>query len=311
MFAYRHAFHAGNHADVMKHAVLVLTLELLQKKESSLLVIDTHAGAGLYALASPLVRGKGEWPTGIGRLWDNNDLPEELASYMGIVKKFNKSKKLTHYPGSALIASQMLRHEDRLRAFEMHPSDIGPLQSALKGHPRQIKAERKDGFAQLRALLPPSTKRALVLIDPPYELREDYQRTIVALKEGLARFATGTYLVWIPQVARYQVERMVRQIGALGVTNRLLLTLRVRAPLSDGLGLTGSSLAILNPPFGLEEKLRRLLPALATLLGEGPKAHADVTTAFGSRGPNAVFPAKGREGPPGSGPRVRPVRRAR
>ena len=163
MFAYRHAFHAGNHADVMKHITLIAALELLQKKESPLVVIDTHAGAGLYALKSPLVRDKAEWSSGLGKLWGKDQeaaTPVMVNRYLELIRKFNKSGRLTHTPGSPLIIQECLRPDDRLRAFEMHPSDIGPLQLSIKGSPRQVKAERKDGFQQLRALLPPAARRA-------------------------------------------------------------------------------------------------------------------------------------------------------
>lgn len=279
MFAYRHAFHAGNHADVFKHAVLVAAIELLQKKEAPLLLVDTHAGAGLYTLKSPLVRDKGEWPSGIGKIWGQEDIAPDLKRYYGLISRFNQAGKLTHYPGSAVIMNEMLREEDRLRAFEMHPSDIGPLQLTVKGKPRQVKAERKDGFAQLRALLPPACKRGLILIDPPYEMREDYTKTITALKEGLSRFATGTYMVWIPQIARYQVDRLTRQIAQLGVKNTLFATLHVRPAQADGLGLTGSTLAILNPPYGLEEVLHRLLPWLTEKLGQHSRAGYKIIAA--------------------------------
>lgn len=279
MFAYRHAFHAGNHADVFKHLALVRAVELLQQKEAPVLFIDTHAGAGLYALKSPLVRDKAEYSSGIGKLWEMKDLPESLKTYLALIKRFNKSGRLTHYPGSPLILKELLRPDDKLRAFEMHPSDIGPLQLTLKGSPRQIKAERKNGFEQLRALLPPLSRRGLILMDPPYELRDDYTHVVKAVREGLSRFSTGVYMIWIPLIARFQVERMLRQLSQLGVKDQLLATLTVRAPGADGLGLQGSSLFILNPPFGLKEYLDEILPFLVSTLGQDRRASFEIKTA--------------------------------
>jgi 23S rRNA (adenine2030-N6)-methyltransferase len=272
MFAYRHAFHAGNHADVLKHIALIHALELMQKKEGPVWVVDTHAGAGLYTLNSPLVRDKAEWPSGIGKLWSLKEMPAPVAHYLELVRAFNKSGKLSHYPGSPLIIQKLLRADDKLRAYEMHPSDIGPLQLALKGAPRQVKAERKDGFAQLKALLPPASRRGLILIDPPYELREDYRHVVTALRESLARFATGVYMVWYPQIARFQVDRLVRQVEGLKPASLLHASLTVRSPLKDGLGLQGSGVLVINPPYGLQEVLQEALPFLAKVLGQDSRA---------------------------------------
>jgi len=282
MFAYRHAFHAGNHADVMKHITLIATLDLLQKKESPLVVIDTHAGAGLYALKSPLVRDKAEWSSGLGKLWGKDQeaaTPVLVNRYLELIRKFNKSGRLTHTPGSPLIIQECLRPDDRLRAFEMHPSDIGPLQLSIKGSPRQVKAERKDGFQQLRALLPPAARRGHVLIDPPYEMRDDYKHVITALREGLDRFATGVYLLWYPIIGRFQVERLLRQISTLPIKTVLHATLTVRGPLSDGLGLQGSGMVVINPPFGLKPALEDTLPYLAKTLGQDNRAKSSVREA--------------------------------
>lgn len=280
MFAYRHAFHAGNHADVLKHVTLICALQLMQKKEVSIWCVDTHAGAGLYTLKSPLVRDKAEFGSGIGKLWELQDLAaacEPVARYVAMVRAFNKSGRLSHYPGSPLIIQQLLRPEDRLRAFELHPSDIGPLQASLKGAPRQVKAERKDGFAQLRALLPPPSRRGLILIDPPYELRDDYKHVIVSLRESLARFATGVYLLWYPKVARFQVDRLVRQVEGLNANDMLHAQLNVRGALKDGLGLQGSGMIVINPPFGLREELGLALPFLAKTLGQDARASWELT----------------------------------
>lgn len=279
MFAYRHAFHAGNHADVLKHLTLVTALSLLQKKETPVWVVDTHAGAGMYSLKSPLVRDKAEWPTGIGRLWQAEGLPEEFQPYLDLVKAVNRSGKLTQYPGSPVLIQAMLRPEDRLRAFELHPSDIGPLQRCLGGAPRQIKAEKKDGFSQLKALLPPPSRRGLILIDPSYEMRNDYQHVMVSLRDALARFATGVYLLWYPKIGRYHVERLLRQVAGLPIQQLLHASLTVRGPLKDGLGLTGSGMIVINPPYGLDNALATLMPSLVRLLGQDTRARGSVQLA--------------------------------
>lgn len=297
MYAYRHAFHAGNHADVMKHMMLVAAIDLLQQKDAPLLIVDTHAGAGLYTLNSPLVRDKAEWSSGIGKLWGKDKLPDALARYMALVKTVNKSGRLSHYPGSALMIQQMLRADDRLRAFEMHPSDIGPLQLSLKGAPRQVKAERKDGFAQLRALLPPPSRRGLVLIDPPYEIKDDYKKVILALREGLSRFSGGVYMLWYPKISRYQVDTLLRQISGLPISAVLHATLTVRSPLKDGLGLQGSGMVVINPPYGLKERIAPALDYLATALAQDARAGftctetesaAEIKTALGMSRPSAA-----------------------
>lgn len=297
MYAYRHAFHAGNHADVIKHTMLVAAMELMQQKDAPLLVVDTHAGAGLYALASPLVRDKAEWSSGIGKLWGKTDLPDALTRYVELVKRVNKSGKLSHYPGSAVLIQSLLRQDDRLRAFEMHPSDIGPLQLALKGAPRQVKAERKDGFAQLRAQLPPPSRRGLVLIDPPYEMKDDYKKVILALREGLARFSGGVYMVWYPKISRYQVEHLLRQISGLPITAVLHATLNVRSPAKDGLGLHGSGMVVINPPYGLKERITPALQYLAKALAQDARASfaisetesaSEIKTALGVSQPSAA-----------------------
>ena len=284
MFAYRHAFHAGNHADVLKHVVLISALQQMQEKPAPIWIIDTHAGAGLYALQAPLVRDKAEFGNGIGRLWglDTDSMPEAVADLVRAVKNVNPNGRLSHYPGSPVLAMRQLRPDDRLRAFEMHPSDIAPLQKALQGPVRQVKAERKDGFLQLKALLPPTSRRGLILIDPPYEMKDDYRHVILALRDGLARFASGVYLLWYPRISRYQVDRLLRHVAGLPIRSVMLAELRVRGPLQDGLGLQGSGMVVINPPFGLHGKLEAALPFLVKNLGQDRRAGFTLRQAEGS-----------------------------
>ena len=174
MLSYRHAFHAGNHADVLKHFVFALVLDYFQQKDKPFCVVDTHAGAGLYALDKGYAVQNAEFKSGIAKLYSANDLPESLKNYVDFIKKLNENKELKLYPGSPLIAQHFLRRDDKLRLFELHPSDCKLLLENFEGQGRQTKIEMFDGFAGLKSCLPPASKRGMVLVDPPYELKEDY-----------------------------------------------------------------------------------------------------------------------------------------
>ena len=193
MLSYRHAFHAGNHADVLKHLILLQIAEYMGEKPAPFWIIDTHAGAGRYALESPHATKLGEYLDGIGRLWDKKGLPPAAVDYVEFVKILNPDGVLRHYPGSPWLASQSLRAGDRLRLYELHSTDVKLLQECFKGAGRQVTITEGDGFAGLKALLPPPPRRALVLIDPSYETRDDYTAVVKGLQEALKRFATGTY----------------------------------------------------------------------------------------------------------------------
>lgn len=307
MLAYRHAFHAGNHADVFKHAVMLYCLDYLQQKPGALQVVDTHAGAGLYSPEARLVRDKAEFNTGLGRLWPmkREGMPALVADYLEAVSVFNPEPTLTCIPGSPVLLVSRLREKDLLRAFEVHPTDFPLLESALADYGRRVKAEKADGFERLRGLLPPVSRRGFVVIDPPFELKGDYAKTMSCLRDGLGRFATGCFLVWIPMLQRFEVERFLRQSAALPVDDKLLISLRVRSPLQDGLGLLGSHLLVINPPFGLEAACRQALPWLVRQLGQDDSAHFEIQTLkadpspltdrhlpSAGRGPGAVLDRK-------------------
>lgn len=277
MLAYRHLFHAGNHADVVKHLVLVQALNYLGQKDKPWWYVDTHAGAGWYDLESAVARKNAEWKTGIDRLWGRQDAPGPVAEYLTLVRELNPDGQLRIYPGSPWLASRLAREEDRLKLFELHATDVERLRQAFAGTERQIRIEASDGFAGMRAVLPPAPRRALVLIDPPYEVKEDYRRVVEALDEGLRRFAVGVYVLWYPLVARPEVPRLLDRLKAsrlksLGVTHWLHLTFKVRATPVDGLGLTGSGLLVINPPWVLAERLREALPWLVKVLGQDESA---------------------------------------
>jgi 23S rRNA (adenine2030-N6)-methyltransferase len=273
MLSYRHAFHAGNHADVLKHLVLVQLNRYLGQKDKPFWVIDTHAGAGLYALDTGYATQLKEFDSGIGKLWARKDLPPALAEYVALVRAVNPDGALRFYPGSPWLALHTMRPQDRLRLFELHGSDSRILQDNFKhelgsDHARRVTIAVADGFAALKALLPPAPRRALVLIDPSYEMRDDYQHVIAALKDGLARFATGTYAVWYPQLAKPEARQLPEKLKRLPVKSWLNVSLSVRVPGSDGFGMHGSGMFIINPPWTLHETLAEIMPWLVPVLGQ-------------------------------------------
>jgi 23S rRNA (adenine2030-N6)-methyltransferase len=268
MLSYRHAFHAGNHADVLKHCIEVQLLRYLAQKDKPFWYIDTHAGAGCYSLDSGYAAQNAEYQSGIARLWERDDLPASLAEYVALVKRFNPDGQLKLYPGSPLVALELLREQDRMRLFELHPADSEILKQNFAGHGTQVLMQQADGFAALKALLPPPPRRALVLIDPPYEDKQDYQRVVTALREGLKRFAGGMYAVWYPQLQRAESRQLPEQLKKLPVKSWLHVALGVHAPGADGFGMHGSGMFILNPPWTLHAELQQVMPYLARVLGQ-------------------------------------------
>ena len=271
MLSYRHAFHAGNHADVLKHYVFSLVLEYFNQKDKPYWVVDTHAGAGMYALGSTFAQKNAEFENGIKRLIAAENLPKSLADFVNVIKSFNDNDKLNLYPGSPKIAESFLRADDKLRLFELHPSDYKLLTENFKS--RQTKIELLDGFAGIKACLPPPTKRAVVLIDPPYELKEDYQRVVDCLQDSLKRFATGTYMVWYPLLQRPEPAEMVGKLMDLSV-NWLQIEMTVQAPSYDGYGMHGSGMFIINPPYTLPDILDETMPALTKILEKDDSANS-------------------------------------
>jgi 23S rRNA (adenine2030-N6)-methyltransferase len=267
MLSYRHAFHAGNHADVLKHHVLVELTHYLAQKDKPFWYIDTHAGAGAYALDSGYAAKLAEYKDGVGRLWVRNDLPPALADYLELVRKINPERRLRAYPGSPYFALWTMRENDRLRLFELHSKDARLLQENFADAGRQVVVEASDGFAGLKALLPPPPRRALVLIDPSYEDKQDYERVFHALKEALARFPGGTYALWYPQLTRLGAHELPARLKRLPAKGWLNVALRVATPAKDGFGMHGSGLFIINPPWTLHATLAETMPYLAHVLG--------------------------------------------
>lgn len=275
MFSYRHAFHAGNHADVLKHAVLVHILDHFNHKDSPYWVIDTHAGAGIYDLADEWSTKKAEFADGVARLVESDKSPDLVARYCEAIASFNPQGGIRQYPGSPWLALEAMRDNDRLRLFEMHPAEVDVLKRNLTRHPRgrsrQVAVMQADGFEGIKALLPPPTRRGLVLMDPSYEDKRDYKRTLVAVQEGVRRFATGTFAVWYPLVQRREVQTMVRALKQVP-TPWLNVSLTVQKPSNDGFGLYGSGMFILNPPWTLHAALASTLPWLRNTLKQDSRA---------------------------------------
>lgn len=268
MLSYRHAFHAGNHADVLKHLVLVQLIDYLKQKDKPFWVIDTHAGAGLYALDAGHATQLAEHEGGIARLWARDDLPPAVAAYVDAVRPLNPKGLLTAYPGSPWIAYQRLRTNDRLRLFELHSTDIVTLADNFREAGRQVQVTHGDGLGGLKALLPPPPRRALTLIDPSYEVAADYRGVVKTLEDALKRFSTGIYAVWYPLLARPEARALPEKLKALGATSWLNATLTVRRQPPATYGMPGSGMFVLNPPWTLEATLRETLPWLAKALAE-------------------------------------------
>ena len=268
---YRHVYHAGNFADVLKHAVLALVIEHLKQKPAPFRVIDTHAGIGLYDLTSEAAQKTGEWRDGIGRIYGAK-LPKAVASllapYLAVVAGENPAGELNRYPGSPVLARRLLRRGDRLVVNELHPED----QAALAAHFARDGSTRVlslDAWTALKALLPPKERRGVVLVDPPFEEPGELARMIEGLAVAHRRFATGTMLLWYPIKEPRAVEAFRRDLAKLGIPKLLAVELSIRA-VTDPTLLSGTGLVVLNPPYRLDEALGVLLPFLADRLAQGP-----------------------------------------
>lgn len=266
MLSYRHAFHAGNYADVLKHFVLLQLLEYYCRKDKPFWYIDTHAGAGVYSLTEGYATKNAEFAAGIGRLWNTADLPLPLQAYVAEIRALNANGKLEFYPGSPWLAWHAVREQDKLRLFELHPSDHEILAANFADVSRQVKVDKADGFDGLKALLPPATRRAVVLIDPPYEDKGDYARVVASLRDALKRFATGCYAIWYPLLQRNESRQLVEQLRGVAGNNWLHASLTVHTPGADGFGMHGSGMFIVNPPYTLPQVLQQVMPYLRDAL---------------------------------------------
>jgi 23S rRNA (adenine2030-N6)-methyltransferase len=295
MFSYRHAFHAGSHADVLKHMMLVAMLRHLTQKDAALTVVDTHAGAGLYRLDGDYAGTSGEAADGVIKLFaalrpadpsraSFKEIVPMVQDYLDLVAGFNAPGPLKIYPGSPFIIQRLLREEarDKLKLFELHPTDIKSLAgnvAQLKAG-RQVAVARQDGFEGVKAFLPPPSRRGLVLIDPSYEIKSDYAKVSACIQDSLKRFATGTYAIWYPVIPRPEAHELPRRLKTLATQAGkpwLQATLaigqaedrNVPGEPAQGQGLTASGLFVINPPHPLKAALQAALPQLLEVLGRG------------------------------------------
>ncbi|MFZ1891251.1 MAG: 23S rRNA (adenine(2030)-N(6))-methyltransferase RlmJ [Formosimonas sp.] len=296
MFSYRHAFHAGNHADVLKHMVLLHICQYMTQKDKALTYIDTHAGVGMYHLSNPMAQKSGEAETGITKLWplwtnkgSRDALPPLLHSYLKHISELNKGNELKLYPGSPYVASQNLREIDRLKVFELHPTDMRLLDENLthinladSRDDKRILFKTVDGFVGLKANIPPASRRGLTLIDPSYEMKDDYSHVAKALKDAMIRFPTGTYAIWYPVLARpesrnlpTQLERIAVEAGAKWL--HATLAIDTVAPAHMKQGLQASGMFIFNPPYTLAAALKESLPTVLNRLKTSTVAAFEVT----------------------------------
>lgn len=270
---YQHAFHAGNFADIHKHAVLARVLVHLRQKPAAFRVIDSHAGAGRYDLIAAEASRSGEWRDGVARLWSEvGQQPpacrELLAPYLEAIAACNSAGNLRTYPGSPLIAQHLLRSQDRLIACELEPKSFAMLAATLRGD-RRAKALAIDGWTAIGAYVPPKERRGLVLVDPPFEDRADFARLAEALTAAHRKWSSGTFMLWYPIKTREGPDGLLRRLGRLGIA-KILRSELVVGPQREDAGLSGSGLIVVNPPYTLERDLRVLLPALSRILAREP-----------------------------------------
>ncbi|KZN58300.1 hypothetical protein N473_06025 [Pseudoalteromonas luteoviolacea CPMOR-1] len=265
MLSYRHSFHAGNPADVIKHLVLAEVLSYMTRKDKPFDYIDTHSGAGFFELSSSDAQKTQEFEQGIGRLMHYGGENEAILRYIDMVKSFN-DKALAFYPGSPKVAEQYLRKQDKGWFFELHPQDL-PLLQKNTAHKRSLRVKGEDGFKGLLGLVPPLSRRAVVLMDPPYEIKSDYQKAVKTIVKAHKSFTSGTYMIWYPVVDRDRIEHMEAELIASGVRNIQLFELATSAD-TDERGMTASGMIVINPPYVLKNTMDAVLPELVKELAD-------------------------------------------
>lgn len=268
MLSYRHGYHAGNYADVLKHAILLQTLQLMHKKDKPLVYVDTHAGAGGYTLTDEFAQKTGEYLDGVAKLWDQSDLPQSLKDYVDAVRHFNADDPdtLALYPGSPAIIDIELGPKDRMVLHELHSSDHMLLEDYFSND-KQVKVIKGDGLKGLIGAVPPLERRALVLIDPSYEIKTDYQTVAETIIKAHKRFATGVFMLWYPVVNRAQTERMLATLANSGIKRQLRIEQAIK-PDSEEFGMTAAGLWIINPPWQLDDIAAEMLTYLHKTLGQ-------------------------------------------
>lgn len=268
MLSYRHSFHAGNFADVLKHIVLVGILEYLARKEKGFDYVDTHAGAGRFDLKSGHAGKLEEYKDGIGKLW-GGDWPG-LTGYFDAIMAQNPSGHLRYYPGSPMFAAYFMRPQDKAWLFERHPDDFKKLEKNTVGDPR-FRLRFEDGHQGVLSVLPPSSRRGLILFDPSYEIKSEYEQVLETLVKAHRKFSTGIYAVWYPVTERRRIRQMEQRLAETGIRDIQRFELGPGAD-SDEKGMTAAGMIVVNPPWGLFEKMGRLLPQLVEVLGRGEAA---------------------------------------
>jgi len=268
MLSYLHSFHAGNFADVLKHSISVHILEYMNQKPKPFFYLDTHSGTGGFALNADEAQKTQEYLGGIGQLWnlsqtEFDNLPGLVKNYVELVKGFNQDHNLQTYPGSPWFAKALMREHDRLSLFELHPREFKSLLTNIRGD-RRIKAFQKDGFHACLSQLPPKERRGYVLMDPPYEVKQDYKTATESLIKAHKKFATGTYALWYPVVDRYRIDEIEKTFIKSGIKNIQLFELGVKA--DNKKGMTSSGMIIINPPWTLMQQAKQALPDLANKL---------------------------------------------
>ncbi|WP_105200155.1 MULTISPECIES: 23S rRNA (adenine(2030)-N(6))-methyltransferase RlmJ [unclassified Pseudoalteromonas] len=266
MLSYRHSFHAGNPADVVKHLVLAQSLKHMVKKDKPFDYIDTHSGAGFFALDNADMQKTKEYADGIAKLWDYQGDVEALSEYVALIKSMNNGAALAHYPGSPKVAEHYLRKQDKGWFFELHPQDLALLEKNMAGK-RSLRVKGENGFSGLLGLVPPLSRRACVLMDPPYEIKSDYDKAVDSLIKAHKRFSSGTYLLWYPVVDRERIDRIEQRLTQSGIKNIQLFELATSAD-TDTHGMTASGMIAINPPYTLMQTMEQVLPELVTLLSD-------------------------------------------
>ena len=276
MLSYRHGYHAGNHADVLKHTVQIQCIDYLTNKDSPFWVIDTHAGAGSYALDSTFAQKNREYQSGIERIHQASAISSTaLLRYRDLVRSFNPdstctNQPLVHYPGSPQLSQTLLRKQDKLKLFELHGNEASNLEKLMARHRRQVQLVHGDGLQGLKALLPPPPRRALTLIDPAYELPGDYDAIVKAIHSACKRFATGVYALWYPVLDKPAAKSLIPQL--CDTLNLPWLSIRLDVcGITQG-GMTGSGMFIVNPPWTLQQSMTEALPEMVQLLGQDKQA---------------------------------------
>ncbi len=260
MLSYRHSFHAGNFADVLKHTIQTLIIESLKQKPKAFVYYDTHAGAGKYSLFSKYSNKNAEYKDGIEKIWQKNNPPQEINTYLSLIKDLNPSETLQIYPGSPLVAHMLTPKQNRLELSELHPTDYALLEQEFN-HLRNVNVAKKDGYKHLKSKLPPIQRRGLILIDPPYELKDEYNDVIKNIKQAHRLFATGIYAIWYPVVSRHNIERFCNQFKTSGIKNILRIESNIKED-SDEHGMTGTGMIIINPPWKLAQQMQQVMPWL-------------------------------------------------